>query len=149
MLAIPICLLINNRSASAVNTTFTQQILPLNCIFTIINAGTGELHYVTPAACGVVPPVIASNNNSSNAAGSSYQNPSKANNLETEGSTYPNYRTQHAANFPWQPIVSKANSNPSSMQLTAQQPLIEKDKIVILSVVVFIAIVIVALIFLV
>jgi len=38
---------------SAVGTTFSQKILPLNCIFTTINAGTGELYYVTPEACGV------------------------------------------------------------------------------------------------
>lgn len=39
---------------SAIDTTFSQKILPLNCIFTTINAGTGTLYYLTPTQCGIV-----------------------------------------------------------------------------------------------
>lgn len=42
--------------ASAANTSLTQKILPLNCVFQIINDGTGTIYYITPRACGVVMP---------------------------------------------------------------------------------------------
>lgn len=48
-----------SRSAWALSTAFTQQILPLDCIFTVVNAGTGQLYFVTPAACGVANPTPA------------------------------------------------------------------------------------------
>ena len=40
--------------------TFTQRILPLNCVFTTVNAGTGQLYYVTPQACGILTPTGSS-----------------------------------------------------------------------------------------
>lgn len=43
----------------AARESFGQKILPLDCIFTVVNQGTGELHYVTPAACGVVTPPVS------------------------------------------------------------------------------------------
>ena len=49
--------------ASAADMNFSQRILPLDCVFTTINAGSGELYYVTPAACGAVislPPQASS-----------------------------------------------------------------------------------------
>ena len=46
----------------ALQDEFTQRILPLNCVFTFVNNGTGQLVYVTPQACGV--PVQANNNSS-------------------------------------------------------------------------------------
>lgn len=39
--------------ASALQDNFTQQILPLNCIFTILNNGTKQIIYITPQACGM------------------------------------------------------------------------------------------------
>jgi len=44
--------------AGATDTSFKQRILPLNCVFQTIDAGTGTLFYVTPEACGalVTPP---------------------------------------------------------------------------------------------
>ena len=53
-------------TASADGTTqptFSQRILPLNCVFTVINAGTGDLYYLTPAECGVAltPPTTPTN----------------------------------------------------------------------------------------
>lgn len=43
---------------SAQNVSFGQKILPMDCIFTVVNAGTGQLDYLTPQACGVyVPPI--------------------------------------------------------------------------------------------
>ncbi|HET7319969.1 MAG TPA: hypothetical protein VFI84_00105 [Candidatus Saccharimonadales bacterium] len=41
-------------AAYAQNTAFKQRILPLDCVFETVDAGTGLLYYVTPAACGVV-----------------------------------------------------------------------------------------------
>lgn len=38
----------------AADTTFTQKILPMDCVFETVNDGTGTLYYVTPEACGVV-----------------------------------------------------------------------------------------------
>ena len=40
--------------STAAATTFGQRILPMDCVFETINDGTGTLHYLTPAACGVV-----------------------------------------------------------------------------------------------
>ncbi len=42
--------------AHAEDTSLTQKILPLDCVFQIINDGTGTIYYVTPKACGVVVP---------------------------------------------------------------------------------------------
>ncbi len=39
--------------AFALQDNFTQQILPLNCVFTIVNNGTRQIIYITPQACGV------------------------------------------------------------------------------------------------
>lgn len=38
----------------AEDTTFTQKILPLDCVFETVNDGTGTLHYLTPAQCGII-----------------------------------------------------------------------------------------------
>jgi hypothetical protein len=43
--------------ASAASTSFTQQILPLDCVFEVVNDGTQTIKYITPAQCGqIVPP---------------------------------------------------------------------------------------------
>lgn len=48
--------------AQAATTTFSQKILPLNCVFQEVNDGTGTLIYLTPQECGVIltPPPTAS-----------------------------------------------------------------------------------------
>jgi hypothetical protein len=46
-------------AAFAGNADFEQRILPLDCVFETVDAGTGLLYYVTPAACGVVISVPA------------------------------------------------------------------------------------------
>jgi hypothetical protein len=52
--------------AHAETTNFTQQILPLNCVFETVNNGTGTIHYLTPAACGqVVHPMLTPGFNAS------------------------------------------------------------------------------------
>ena len=50
----------------ALQDEFTQRILPLNCVFTVVNNGTGQLVYVTPQACGV--PVQTNDNSSTNSS---------------------------------------------------------------------------------
>lgn len=47
----------------AASESFNQQILPLNCLFTTIDAGTGTLDYLTPKACGVIIPTPKSGQN--------------------------------------------------------------------------------------
>lgn len=51
--------LLGAGSASAAKQpSLTQQILPLNCIFNVVDQGTQELVYLTPEECGqAVPPV--------------------------------------------------------------------------------------------
>ena len=39
---------------TAENATLRQQIVPLNCMFETVNDGSGTIHYVTPAECGIV-----------------------------------------------------------------------------------------------
>lgn len=48
-------------SASS-NTTFKQRILPKDCIFTVLDAGTQELFFITPKICEPPPPVNTSTN---------------------------------------------------------------------------------------
>ena len=47
--------------SAGLDVTFNQKILPLNCIFETVDAGTGLLYYVTPAECGVLVTPSASN----------------------------------------------------------------------------------------
>ncbi len=42
--------------ASAVHGSLKQQILPLECIFQIVNDGSNTIVYITPEECGVVIP---------------------------------------------------------------------------------------------
>jgi hypothetical protein len=46
--------------ASAESTSYKQQILPIDCIFEVIDVGTQKLRYLTPETCPVDPgpPVI-------------------------------------------------------------------------------------------
>lgn len=63
LISVSMASLASVAKAAAVTTTFSQRILPLNCVFTVVNSGTQELHYVTPQACGVFvssPSVTAS-----------------------------------------------------------------------------------------
>ncbi len=41
-------------SAGAESSKLKQQILPINCIFEIVDYGTGEIRFLTPEECGVV-----------------------------------------------------------------------------------------------
>jgi hypothetical protein len=56
VLVVSLCLpvaaaVLSTASASAEQTTFTQKILPANCMFETVNDGTGTLRYLTPATC--------------------------------------------------------------------------------------------------
>ncbi|GEM_PF-2270978 len=42
------------RQAAAEHATFKQQILPLSCVFEVVNDGLGTINYITPQACGQV-----------------------------------------------------------------------------------------------
>ncbi len=44
--------------ASAEKATFKQQILPMDCVFQVIDVGLGTIKYITPEACGqIITPV--------------------------------------------------------------------------------------------
>ncbi len=43
-------------SAQAINGNLRQQILPLECIFQVVNDGSNTIIYITPDECGVVVP---------------------------------------------------------------------------------------------
>lgn len=62
-------------TAFAEDTTFTQQILPLNCVFQVVDVGTQTLRYITPAACGqIVTQPQTQGNSSSNSKSKSSTN---------------------------------------------------------------------------
>ena len=46
--------------AIAENTTYKQQILPIDCVYEVIDVGTQKLRYLTPETCPIDPgpPVI-------------------------------------------------------------------------------------------
>jgi hypothetical protein len=96
---------------SAVNATFGQKILPLDCVFTTINAGTGQLYYVTPQACGIfVPPPNANNYYTVPQAGGTYAAYSPDRTIfyvpDTAASKNAGLNLANG-NYPqWQPIVS-------------------------------------------
>ncbi len=92
----------------AFNTTFSQEILPINCIFTIVNAGTGELHYVTPQACGVYNPSLrqSSNQTSSASSKSNYFGPTVAPSKPETNSVSAALSTR----LPWQPLTKISNT---------------------------------------
>lgn len=97
-------------SVSAEDTVFSQKILPLNCVFTTVNAGTGELYYVTPEACGVVvgfsPQIQLSTVNPNTLQKSLNKQPGSftSNAISANSSGQKLY-------FPWRPIASLAQSN--------------------------------------
>lgn len=49
-----------NNVARAENTTYKQQILPIDCVYEVIDVGTQKLRYLTPETCPIDPgpPVI-------------------------------------------------------------------------------------------
>lgn len=49
-------LLVFVPSAGAVSGNISQQILPLECVFEIVNDGSNTIVYLTPEECGVVIP---------------------------------------------------------------------------------------------
>lgn len=49
-------LLLLGPAASAVPAKATQQIFPLDCVFEIVNDGTGTIIYHTPEECSKIPP---------------------------------------------------------------------------------------------
>lgn len=49
-------LLVFVPGAGAINGNISQQILPLECVFEIVNDGSNTIIYLTPEECGVVIP---------------------------------------------------------------------------------------------
>lgn len=49
-----------STAALAETTTFKQQILPINCVYEVVDTGTQQLRYVTPDTCPIDPgpPVV-------------------------------------------------------------------------------------------
>lgn len=48
-------LIIYNSIAIAETTNFRQQVLPIDCIYEVINVGTQQLRYITPETCPIDP----------------------------------------------------------------------------------------------
>lgn len=107
-------------SVAAVNTTFSQKILPLDCIFTTINAGTGELYYVTPVACGVAvtqPPQTLPNKSTTNNTGQPAVTNSRPFQAFTSADVISNPGNINSNNYQsWQPLT------PSHKQSLARNP---------------------------
>jgi hypothetical protein len=104
------------------STTFSQKILPLNCIYTVVNAGTGELYYVTPAACGVPPTPPPSSGGAGSPSTSQQQSTQQFNPDRTlffVPSTTTGQQTTSEANsssggqsqLSWQPLATIASQN--------------------------------------
>lgn len=102
--------------ASAASTTFSQRILPMDCVFETVNDGTGILHYLTPAACGVLLPPSSLPTLAPAAPDTIIQ--------RAPAPTPANQLIQNTSNIvlPWQPIASPAkgtgNATASSTVLT-------------------------------
>lgn len=96
--------------ALAADTTFSQKILPLDCIFTTVNAGTGELYYVTPEACGVfIPPSSTTTTSPTAQPGNVYSSSYSPNRpVFYVPSTASDGNPTNANFLPWRPVVSTA-----------------------------------------
>lgn len=111
--------------AFAVNATFGQKILPLDCVFTTINAGTGQLYYVTPQACGIfVPPPDTTNYYTVPQAGSTYAGYSPDRTIfyvpGTVGSRNTGLNLANGNYYGWQPIVSPATGQAKTAKTNAK-----------------------------
>ncbi|HRN96959.1 MAG TPA: hypothetical protein PLZ58_00710 [Candidatus Saccharibacteria bacterium] len=53
-------------AVSAKQATFSQLILPINCVFMVVDTGTGTIEYLTPKECGVIEPPVASTDSTNN-----------------------------------------------------------------------------------
>ncbi len=53
-------IVIGSSVAGAEATNFRQQILPINCLYEVVNVGTQQLRYITPETCPIDPgpPVV-------------------------------------------------------------------------------------------
>jgi hypothetical protein len=98
--------------AAGSTTTFGQKILPLDCVFQVVNVGTGELRYLTPAACGqVLPPSPAVNpKQTSQATQQQYSQPYGTNReiffVPNNASGNEDAASVSNATLPWQPIAT-------------------------------------------
>ncbi|HET9174640.1 MAG TPA: hypothetical protein VFN56_05190 [Candidatus Saccharimonadales bacterium] len=123
LISVLVCMVIGATvPAFAVDTTFSQKILPLNCVFTVVNAGTGELHYVTPEACGVYvpPPDTGSTAPATSTANAAAPSLTTSNSLtvKTAHSQPPQNSTGYAAShslLPWKPLTTIARSKLSTV----------------------------------
>jgi hypothetical protein len=104
----------------AEHTTFSQKILPLNCVFEVINVGTQELRYLTPAECGQVvstPPTNSTGNSGTSSAATAQQSTQ----FNTDRTVFfvsngtPNTNTNNGvtqnsgSQLPWQPLATIAS----------------------------------------
>lgn len=53
-------IIVGSSITIAETTNFRQQILPIDCIYEVVNAGTQQLRYITPETCPIDPgpPVV-------------------------------------------------------------------------------------------
>ncbi len=120
-----IALGVTARQAGAVSApSFSQRILPLNCVFQTINDGTGTLYYLTPAACGVIETNPSSNSITGlpsvsaaapevNAQG--YSAPSSYAPIPNDGAGNP----VTSSSFPWRPISTRIQASTKTTPVSA------------------------------
>lgn len=114
-------LITSSGAAVAASANFEQRILPLNCVFSIVNAGTGEIEYVTPKACGVLfntPVINVSQTNTrqslSQPSSTHYLNVYTSPEQESLAPVSNGSGSQIPSFLPlWRPIVSYKKSSPA------------------------------------
>ncbi len=99
--------------AVAETTSFQQQVLPIDCIYEVINVGTQQLRYITPDTCPIDPgpPVVTDPAREETTVPSS----------DGTAPVRPTWRYQSAASIAGQP-----SSAPEASQIAdAQQPSVQ------------------------
>lgn len=88
-------------------SNFSQKILPLDCVFETVDAGTGTLRYITPAECGQIIPVPSDVLGTGNGVLGGAEQPGAI-----KGST-PNSSASHQlpALADWSPIASTGSTD--------------------------------------
>lgn len=105
--------------ASAVGTVFGQKILPVDCVFETVNDGTGTVHFLTPAACGVlIPQILAPTDIAGELKRVNVSAPFAPIASPAAASTMHSAAGSAAAGLPWQPVVTR-NSAPAAGAVTS------------------------------
>jgi hypothetical protein len=108
----------------AATATFSQNILPLDCLFETVNDGTNTIHYLTPAQCGQIiniPNIPSSSTFVSPIA--QYQGGQYVGNVFYVGpaSNKPLTKDASVRQLPWQNIATGNNNFSKSASQTADK----------------------------